>query len=76
VLLSAATAYGPWPTGTVAVTVLLVSSITDTELEPEFVTNTVCVTGSAATPTGWVPTGIVAVTVSLASLITDTVPSL
>ncbi len=54
---SVATPSGFLPTGTVAVTVCVEPSITDTVLSPLLVTYTVRVPVSSATPTGFLLTG-------------------
>jgi hypothetical protein len=60
------------PTVIVAVTVFVVVSITDTELDAVFTTYTELPSGVTATPRGSVPTDIVAVTMFVDVSITYT----
>jgi hypothetical protein len=57
----------------VAVTALVLPSITDTVSDPSLATYTVSLVGSTPTPTGVAPTGMVAVTAPDAASITETV---
>jgi hypothetical protein len=61
-------------TGTVAATVLVAASITDTELDSPFATYTLRPSGVTAAPCGCCPTWIVVVTVLVAVSITETRP--
>ena len=61
------------PRSIVAVTVFVAVSMTDTVLEPEFVTYTILPLGGTATPTGWLNPGMVVVTLFFSVLITETV---
>src|SRR5262249_25544097 len=68
-----ATPTGLIPTGTVATTVLVAVSITDTVKENSFATYAWVPSGVMATPRGNLPTGTVATTVLVAVSITNTV---
>jgi len=68
-----ATQQGAFPTGTVAVTVLVVVSITEVVLLSKFATYTFVPSGVTATPKGLPSIGTVAVTVSFAVSITEVV---
>jgi hypothetical protein len=70
---STATPNGLLPTPTVAMTVCVVVSMTETLSEPQFVTNTAPPTSSTATPKGLVPTSMVFTTFAVAVSTTDTV---
>jgi hypothetical protein len=60
------------PTGIVRTTVLEPVSITDTDLEPAFVTYARDPFGVIATPAGFIPTGTVAITVLVAAAMIET----
>jgi len=68
-----ATPKGCVPTGTVAMTVLVAVSITDTVPAPKSVTYARVPPGLTATREGWLSTGMVAMTVLVAVSITETV---
>src|ERR1044071_439478 len=68
-----ATPNGVFPTGTVATTVLVAVSTTETELPPLFATYRSARSGVTARLTGARPTGMVAVIVLLDVSITETV---
>ena len=63
---------GRTPTGTVALTALVLVSMTETEFEPALVTYACAPSGLMITPTGSDPTPIVATTVLVVVLITET----
>jgi hypothetical protein len=63
---------GRTPTGTVALTALVLVSMTETDFDSALGTYAVTPSGLISTSTGSAPTPIVAVTVLLAVLITET----
>ncbi len=68
-----ATPHGQAPTGTVAMTLLFVVSITEVVLLKKFATYTFFPSGLTATPVGLVPTSTVAVMLFVAVSITKRV---
>ncbi len=66
------TARGPASTGTVATTMLVAVSITETVSEEAFVTYARVPAGCTETPWGLLPTGTVATTMLVAVSITET----